>query len=97
MLLTKSDLLVVSNSALGLFRLDILSIEEYVVLLLESLIVLYNIIRSLPFPLKLHRTPINPNYPTSPGLSQWPDGAWMSRRTWINSDIFVFDLSYLII
>ena len=39
--LTKSDFLVVSDSALALLALDVLAVEEYVVLLLECFFVLY--------------------------------------------------------
>ena len=42
-MLTKSDLSEVSDSALSLLRLDVFTIEEYIVLLLESFIVLYKI------------------------------------------------------
>ena len=39
-LLTKSDLLVVSNSALGLGSDNVLAVQEYIILLLESFFVL---------------------------------------------------------
>ena len=41
-MLTKSDFLVESDSALGLLALYVLSVQEDVVLLLESFIVLYH-------------------------------------------------------
>jgi len=40
MMPTKSNFLEVSNSALSLLRVYILSVEEYIILLLESFIVL---------------------------------------------------------
>ena len=39
-MLTKSDLLVVSNSALGLGSDNVLAVQEYIILLLESFFVL---------------------------------------------------------